>query len=115
MTMTSYACGVMAILMASLALGCSSSESSSPILAGSSGDSGTNPEKLSLAFASNCARCHGTTATGQDPYPSLPGTLTLAEFTATVRAGRKLMPSFTTKQISDADVASDYYWMTSKR
>lgn len=113
--MTSYACGVVAIVMASLAMGCSSSETSSLNPASSSGDGGTNPERLSLAFASNCARCHGTTATGQDPYPALPGTLSLAEFTATVRAGRKLMPSFTARQISDADIASDYQWMTTKR
>lgn len=106
------AAATIAALMTSLAAGCSSSESS-PVA--SSRDGGTDPERLSLAFASNCARCHGTTATGQDPYPALPGTLTLAEFTATVRAGRKLMPSFTAKQITDADIASDYEWMTTKR
>ena len=111
--MRRYGTLVTAMLMTSMAMGCSSSESSSPTPA--SGDSGTGSERLSLAFASNCARCHGTTATGQDPYPALPGTLTLAEFTATVRAGRKLMPSFTAKQISDADIASDYQWMTTKR
>ena len=103
------------LLMASLATACGSSETSSLNPASSSGDAGTNPERLSLAFASNCARCHGTTGTGQDPYPSLPGTLTLAEYTATVRAGRKLMPSFTTKQVSDADLASDYQWLKTKR
>ncbi len=111
--MTRHAFGAMAILMALLAMSCSSSDSASPTPA--SGDGGTGPQRLTLAFASNCARCHGTTATGQDPYPALPGSLTLAQFTATVRAGRKLMPSFTTKQITDADIASDYEWMTTKR
>ena len=111
--MTRHAYGAMAILVALLVMGCSSPDSASPTPA--SGDGGTGPQRLTLAFASNCARCHGTTATGQDPYPALPGSLTLAQFTATVRAGRKLMPSFTTKQITDADIASDYEWMTTKR
>ncbi len=106
-----------AILTASLVSGCSSSDTplTSSGSSGTSGDGGTSPSGLSLAFASRCARCHGTTATGQDIYPALPGSLTLADFTATVRAGRKLMPSFTASQITDADIASDYQWMTTKR
>jgi mono/diheme cytochrome c family protein len=70
---------------------------------------------LSLAFASNCAGCHGATASGQGIYPSLPGKLTLDAFKATVRTGRRAMPAFSTSQISDADLAADYEWMKTKR
>jgi mono/diheme cytochrome c family protein len=99
--------------MASLTMGCSSSDdSSSPRPSGSSGQTSSG---LSLAFASRCARCHGTTATGQGIYPALPGKLTAAEFSATVRSGRDQMPSFDTGQISDADLTADYTWMTTKR
>ena len=106
---------VTAMVMASLAMGCSSSTDDSPTPAGSSGSSGQTSSGLSLAFASKCARCHGTTATGQGIYPSLPGNLTAAAFAATVRSGRKEMPSFDTSQISDADIAADYEWMKTKR
>lgn len=107
---------VTATMMAALAMGCSSSsDDATPTPAGSSGTSGTASAGLSLAFASKCARCHGTTATGQGIYPSLPGNLTVEAFNATVRAGRKEMPSFDTSQISDADIAADYAWMKNTR
>ncbi|NVL67691.1 cytochrome c, partial [Escherichia coli] len=48
-------------------------------------------------------------------YPSLPGNLTAASFIATVRAGRREMPSFDASQISDADLTADYDWMKTKR
>lgn len=107
-----------AIAMTSLGSGCSSSSDGSTTPATSSGSSGTNGQAssgLSLAFASKCARCHGTTAKGQGVYPSLPGNLTAASFIATVRAGRREMPSFDASQISDADPTADYDWMKTKR
>jgi mono/diheme cytochrome c family protein len=93
-----------------IASGCSSSDDSS-------GSSGTAKSEagLSLAYASQCSRCHGTTATGQGKYPVLPGKLTLATFVGTVRAGRSDMPAFSGSQISDADLTADYNWMTTKR
>jgi mono/diheme cytochrome c family protein len=101
--------------VAATLLGCSSSSDDSPTPGTSSGDGGSASSGLSLAFASKCARCHGTTATGQGIYPGLPGNLTSAAFAATVRSGRKDMPSFDTSQISDADLAADYDWMKTKR
>jgi mono/diheme cytochrome c family protein len=109
---------VTVIAMTSLGSGCGSSSDGSTTPATSSGSSGTSGQTssgLSLAFASNCARCHGTTATGQGIYPSLPGNLTAASFIATVRAGKKVMPSFDASQISDADLTADYQWMKTKR
>jgi len=102
-----------ALVMSSLATGCSDDSTTKPL--GASGSSGQTSSGLSLAFASKCARCHGTTATGQGIYPALPGNLTLAAFTATVRSGKREMPSFDTSQISDADIAADYDWMKTKR
>jgi mono/diheme cytochrome c family protein len=104
------------MVISSLAAGCASADDPIARPAGSSGTSGQTSAGLSLAFASKCARCHGTTATGQGIYPPLPGSLTAAAYAATVRAGRKEMPSFDTSQISDADLAADYQWLsTTKR
>lgn len=105
-----------ATAMTSLAGGCSSSSEDDPSTApASSGSSGQASSGLSLAFASRCARCHGTTATGQGVYPALPGNLTAAAFAATVRSGRNDMPAFDASQISDAELAADYEWMKTKR
>jgi mono/diheme cytochrome c family protein len=109
---------VAAMGMTLLGTGCSSTSDGSSTPATSSGSSGTSGQgtsSLSLAFASKCARCHGTTATGQGAYPSLPGNLSEASFIATVRAGKKDMPSFDASQISDADLSADYQWMKTKR
>ena len=104
---------VTAMALASVVIGCSSSDDSPTPRP--SGGSGQTSSGLSLAFSSKCARCHGTTATGQGIYPALPGSLTAAEYSATVRSGRKQMPSFDTGQITDADIAVDYTWLTTKR
>jgi mono/diheme cytochrome c family protein len=104
---------VTALATATFAFGCSSS--SDDDTGRSPGSSGSTSLGLSLAFASNCAGCHGTTASGQGIYPSLPGNLTLDAFKATVRAGKRAMPAFSTSQISDADLAADYEWMKTKR
>jgi mono/diheme cytochrome c family protein len=104
---------VMALVTASLQAACSSDDAAKPV--SSSGSSGQGSAGLSLAFASRCARCHGTTATGQGIYPALPGKLTADAFKAVVRSGRQEMPSFEASQISDADLAADYEWMTTKR
>lgn len=99
--------------VASLAAGCSSEEKSAA--PSSSGSSGQASSGLSLAFASKCSRCHGTTATGQGIYPALPGRQSASSYAAVVRSGRKEMPSFDASQISDADLAADFDWMTTKR
>lgn len=107
---------VAAMAMTSLATGCSSSsDDPGTTSSSSSGSSGQASSGLSLAFASKCARCHGTGATGQGIYPSLPGNLTAETYAATVRSGRKEMPSFDASQISDSDLAADYEWMKTKR
>ena len=94
-------------LMTAFAGGCSSSEDS--------GGTGTSQAGLSLAYASQCSACHGTTGTGSGTYPSLPGKLTLATYAGVVRTGRGAMPAFGSAQISDADLTADYQWMTTKR
>lgn len=117
---SSMAMMVTALAIASLAAGggCSSDDDTGAkpsSSSGASGQTGQASSSLSLAFASRCARCHGTTATGQGVYPALPGNLTAATYAATVRAGRNDMPSFDASQISDADLAADYEWMKTKR
>ena len=107
---------VAAMAMTSLATGCSSSSDDDPgKTSSSSGSSGQASSGLTLAYASKCARCHGTSATGQGIYPSLPGNVTAATFASIVRSGRKEMPSFDASQISDSDLAADYEWMKTKR
>ena len=103
-----------ALAVASLLAGCSSEDTSTPKPSSSSGSSGASGG-LSLAFTSKCARCHGSTGTGDATYPSLPGALTPATYAATVRSGRKAMPMFGASEISDADLAADYDWMKTKR
>lgn len=105
-----------ALAIASLTMGCSSDDASTakPSSSSSSGSSGSSAG-LSLAFTSKCARCHGSTGTGDATYPSLPGTLTLPTFITTVRSGRRAMPMFGASEISDADLAADYDWMKTKR
>jgi mono/diheme cytochrome c family protein len=79
-------------------------------------------------YVSECSSCHGMTADGRNGYPSLRGTLTLAELTTIVRGGRisdKLMvktaegksiparmPAFSTTRLSDGDIASIYAYRT---
>jgi mono/diheme cytochrome c family protein len=77
------------------------------------------------SYVSECSNCHGMTASGRNGYPSLRGSnLTLAEFSAVVRAGRvsaKLtftssqgktfaarMPAFSQARLTDADIAAIY-------
>lgn len=104
-----------AMAMTSLSVGCSSSDDSTPSTSSSSSGSSGKTSSVSLAFTSKCARCHGSTGTGDATYPSLPGSLTEATFIATVRSGRNAMPMFSASEISDADLAADYDWMKTKR
>lgn len=106
----------------SLSLGiaaCSSDENPNPNAtrtdAGSSQASG-----LSVAYSSNCARCHGDKGQGQTlngvVYPAIPGNKDENAFISTVRAGRGSdMPPFDEAAISDADLKADYAWMTTQR
>ena len=111
-TTTMLAVGI-ALASTVLAVGCSDSDARPLAL----GDAGRTSSGLTTAFSSRCARCHGTTATGQDRYPALPGptSLTLETFIAVVRSGRKEMPMFDAALISDADLTADFDWMNTKR
>ena len=74
-------------------------------------------------YVSECSSCHGMTADGRNGYPSLrTATLTFADVTAIVRAGRvsttlkfttaqgntipATMPAFSQARLSDADLAA---------
>ena len=76
------------------------------------------------AFVTECSSCHGMTANGRNGYPSLRQTMTIADMTAIVRAGKisttlkfttsqgktipGTMPAFSMARISDADIAGIY-------
>jgi mono/diheme cytochrome c family protein len=64
--------------------------------------------KLSQPFSSVCATCHGARGEGLKGYPAIPGMLTLAEYKALVRSGKKAMPAFSSEFYSDAQLEQDY-------
>ena len=72
---------------------------------------------LSSSFANSCASCHGDEGEGKASYPAIPGAKSASEsaFIELVRAGTGDMPAFTSKQISDANLKSDYLWLATKR
>jgi cytochrome c551 len=70
---------------------------------------------LSTSFQSVCATCHGDEGRGKDKYPSIPGKRDEAAFITIVRRGRGEMPAQNESVISDADLKSDYLWLTTKR
>ena len=111
MTMTRMLAVGVAVATMVMAVGCSDTDAR-PIVAG---DSGQATSGLTPAFASRCARCHGTTGKGQAPYPSIPGNLDVNGFIAIVRSGRKEMPIFPASQISDDELKADYDWLKTKR
>jgi mono/diheme cytochrome c family protein len=77
-------------------------------------------------FVTECASCHGMTADGRTGYPSLRrATMTVAEMTQIVRAGKMStmtettsqgktiplrMPAFSTTRVTDADIAAIFAW-----
>jgi mono/diheme cytochrome c family protein len=99
--------------VAALALGlaaCSSSTDDTPTKTDAGGTSGG----LSTAFSTQCSRCHGPTGLGAGRYPRLPGKPDADSFIAFVRAGKDEMPSFTAAQISDADLRSDFAFLSTR-
>ncbi|MDX2019420.1 MAG: cytochrome c [Deltaproteobacteria bacterium] len=64
---------------------------------------------LSYRFASTCAGCHGPAGAGRPGYPAIPGTLTVDQYKAIVRAGKGTnMPAFDATAITDAEIAADF-------
>ena len=104
-----------ALVMAGLASGtfaCSSSDDNGGV---KSNDAGSTSSALSAAFGAKCARCHGSGGLGMGIYPKLPGGKTDADtFVAFVRAGKDAMPAFTSADISDADLRSDFAYLSGK-
>lgn len=82
--------------------------------AGSSGE-GPQTSGLSASFQAVCAKCHGDEGRGQGIYPQIPGNKDEAAFIAIVRAGRGEMPATNAARFSDADLKSDYLWLTTQR
>ena len=72
------------------------------------------PAALSVAFNGAFAGCHGDS--GQGGFgPALAGSkLSLADFTATVRAGSGPMPAFGAADYTDAQLSTDYGFLTGK-
>lgn len=100
-----------AMVMASVA--CGSSDE------GTSSGTGNETGKLSQAFKTNCARCHGPDGQGLGNYPKLPGDITSeAAFIAQVRSGspntNPSMDAYTEAQISDADLKSDWAYLSTR-
>jgi len=103
--------GLMTVAMLTVyGTGCSSDDTT--------GDAGTGTT-ASAAFRSNCQRCHGAEGAGAGRYPAIPGSKATSEadFIALVRAGVSgtEMSAYSSSQISDADLKSDYAFLKSKR
>lgn len=99
-----------AVLMVASLAACSSSDDDSGNTAG-----GTT-SGLSASFGKTCATCHGAEGRGAGIYPSLPGGLTEADFIATVRNGKGTgMAKYDATVISDADLKSDYAWLSARK
>lgn len=64
--------------------------------------------RLSAAFASQCAGCHGPGGAGQGPFPSLHKVADLDSFLKTVREGRKDMPPFDERAVSVEQLTADF-------
>jgi len=70
---------------------------------------------LSKSFGTACASCHGDEGQGQGEYPALPGDKSESAFIAVVRSGAGTMPAFSSAQIADATLKSDYAWLKANR
>lgn len=104
--------GMSIVAMASVACG-SSDEGTS------SGTGGSETGKLSQAFKTNCARCHGPDGQGMGKYPKLPGDVSSeAAFIAQVRSGSPNtdppMDAYTAAQISDEDLKNDWAYLSTR-
>ena len=75
----------------------------------------TSTSGLSTGFKEVCATCHGEEGRGKGRYPSIPGNKDESAFIAIVRSGRGDMPATDASRISDAELRSDYAWLTTKR
>ena len=112
-------------------LGCGSGSigsdgSSSPdAIATPDGDSGpvclvageqVSPGRLSSAFQSVCAGCHGASGQGVGTIPAVPGRLSAAEYRQRVREGKGgKMPAFDVSHISDRAIYEDYATLTGQQ
>lgn len=76
---------------------------------------GTQASGLSASFHAVCAKCHGDEGRGQGIYPEIPGSKDETTFIALVRSGNGEMPATSAAQYSDADLKSDYLWLTTQR
>jgi len=72
------------------------------------------PAALSAAFNSACAGCHGDSAQGGFGPALASSKLSLADFTAIVRAGSGPMPAFGAADYSDEQLSSDFAFLTGK-
>ncbi len=103
-----------ALVFAGLALSmmaCSSSDDPSPV---KPTDAGSTSAALSSSFSRRCARCHGAAGLGEGKYPKLPGKPDADSYVAFVRAGKGEMPPFASADISDADLRSDFDYLSGK-
>ena len=107
-----------ALVVAGLALSttmattaCSSSDDPSPV---KPTDAGSTSAALSSSFSRRCARCHGAAGQGDGKYPKLPGKPDADSYVAFVRAGKGEMPAFASADISDADLRSDFAYLSGK-
>ena len=91
---------------------CSSSDDTGGVRSTDAGS--TSSSSLSAAFGAKCARCHGAGGLGMGIYPKLPGKPDADAFVALVRAGKDAMPAFTASDISDADLRSDFAYLSGK-
>ena len=76
---------------------------------GSGGDS----TKLTQAFATNCASCHGTAGGGGSERSIQGYSRSLSSFLEIVRSGAGRMPSFSSSQYSDSDASADFEYLRS--
>ena len=84
-----------------------------------SSGSGTTTSRLSAAYKTQCARCHGADGQGSGQYPKLPGDVTSeAAYIAQVRGGSPNndppMDPFPASKISDDDLKKDYAYFSSR-
>ena len=80
------------------------------------------PTRLSVAFAANCASCHGADGSGSDSSNNrslVKTTLSASAYSAKVRSGvsspsygSNVMVAYPASTIPDGDIAADYAFFT---
>lgn len=86
---------------------------------GGGGDPGSgtsnkgDSSKLSSAFATNCASCHGSTGGGGAERSIQGYSGQFSSFLSTVRSGRGRMPTISASVYSDSDATADYNYLKS--